>query len=97
MRLPIVVVVILYALACTPSSTGLCDGPFCVSWCQCGDRGCPFTEACPGSICPLSCPSGEVCADQPGGSLCSPTCTPGSADHPQGSCEDGMTCETLCT
>jgi hypothetical protein len=48
-------------------------------------------------LCPNSCPSGQACAAQAGGSfMCSPLCTPGD-DGGQGSCQAGMTCQTVCT
>lgn len=72
---------------------------FCISTCRCGDGGCPptLTQVCEGAVCPNSCPSGEACAANAGGVfLCSPLCTPGGTDG-QGSCQDGMTCQTACT
>ena len=70
---------------------------FCVSTCQGGDGGSPLTQACEGALCPNSCPSGEACAAQRGGDfMCTPLCTPDGAQG-QGSCQDGMTCHTVCT
>ncbi len=82
----------------TCSRTNFCACTnFCVSTCRCVDGGCPLTQACGGSVCPNSCPSGEACAAQPGDVyMCSPTCTPDGVDG-QGSCSAGMTCQTVCT
>jgi hypothetical protein len=84
------------AATCSETNFCACDN-FCVSTCQCGDGGCPVTQACGGAVCPNSCPSGEACTGQSGDVyMCRPICTPDGTNG-QGSCAAGMICYTRCT